>query len=147
LLNRLKATGLPVVTGSGGQTKFNRTRLGLPKAHWLDAACVGEVDKLEVLTTQPLKIKAAGHGTRQACGTNKYGFPIRHRSDKKVHFGFQTGDIVRAIVTTGKFIGNWIGRISVRARPSFKLTSIKTFDVHPKNLKLMHKKDGYGYAF
>jgi 5-methylcytosine-specific restriction endonuclease McrA len=147
LLNRLKATGLPVTTGSGGQTKFNRTRLGLPKAHWLDAACVGEVTELKVLTTQPLKIKAAGHGTRQACGTNKYGFPIRHRSDKKVHFGFQTGDIVRAIVTAGKFIGNWIGRVSVRAKPSFKLTSVKTFDVHPKNLKLMHKKDGYGYAF
>jgi 5-methylcytosine-specific restriction endonuclease McrA len=147
LLNRLKATGLPVATGSGGQTKFNRTRLGLPKAHWLDAACVGEVTELKVLTTQPLRIKATGQGTRQACGTNKYGFPIRHRSDKKVHFGFQTGDIVRAIVTAGKFIGNWIGRVSVRAKPSFKLTSIKTFDVHPKNLKLMHKKDGYGYAF
>jgi 5-methylcytosine-specific restriction endonuclease McrA len=147
LFNRLKETGLPVTTGSGGQTKFNRTRLGLPKGHWLDAACVGDVTELEVLTTQPLKIKATGHGTRQACGTNKYGFPIRHRSPEKVHFGFQTGDIVRAIVTTGKFVGDWVGRISVRARPSFKLTSTKTFDVHPNKLKLIHKKDGYGYAF
>ena len=31
LFNRLKETGLPVSTGSGGQTKFNRTRLGLLK--------------------------------------------------------------------------------------------------------------------
>ena len=41
LLNRLKETGLPVLTGTGGQRRYNRTRLGLPKAHWLDDACVG----------------------------------------------------------------------------------------------------------
>ncbi|MGL4622474.1 MAG: RNA-guided endonuclease IscB [Chroococcidiopsis sp.] len=146
LFNRLKQTGLPVSTASGGQTKFNRTRLDLPKEHWLDAACVGSVTELEVLTTQPLRIKATGHGNRQACGTDKYGFPIRHRSPERIHFGFQTGDIVRAIVTKGKFIGKWIGRIAVRARPSFKLTSTQTFDVHPNKLKLVHRKDGYSYA-
>ena len=32
LLNRLKEMGLPVSTGSGGLTKFNRTRLGLAKS-------------------------------------------------------------------------------------------------------------------
>ncbi|WP_017661710.1 RRXRR domain-containing protein, partial [Baaleninema simplex] len=37
----LKETGLPVEVGTGGQTKFNRTRLGLPKTHGFDAACVG----------------------------------------------------------------------------------------------------------
>lgn len=73
LYNALKALGLPVVTGSGGQTKFNRTRLGLPKSHWLDAACVGETPVLCVGTTQPLSIKATGNGTRQMCGTNKFG--------------------------------------------------------------------------
>ena len=46
LFNRLKETGLPVSTGSGGLTKFNRTRLKLPKTHWLDAACVGQVESL-----------------------------------------------------------------------------------------------------
>lgn len=53
LFNRLKETGLPVSTGSGGQTKFNRVRLGLPKTHWLDAACVGAVDTLIVSTIPP----------------------------------------------------------------------------------------------
>jgi len=33
LFNRLKETGLRVVTGSGGLTKFNPTRLELPKTH------------------------------------------------------------------------------------------------------------------
>lgn len=74
LFNALKATGLEVETGSGGLTKFNRTRLGLPKTHWLDAACVGVVEQLEVLTIQPLLIKATGHGTRQSCRTDKFGF-------------------------------------------------------------------------
>ena len=41
LFRRLKATGLPIECGSGGRTKFNRTTQGLPKTHWLDAACVG----------------------------------------------------------------------------------------------------------
>jgi 5-methylcytosine-specific restriction endonuclease McrA len=147
LFNRLKLTDLPVSTGSGGLTKFNRTRLGIPKTHWLDAACVGVIETLEVLTNQPLLIKCQGHGNRQMCGTDKYGFPSRHRTNQKVHFGFQTGDLVKAVVTTGKFIGAWVGRISVRARPSFKITAKQTFDVHPKNLTTIHKNDGYNYAF
>jgi hypothetical protein len=75
LFNRLKETGLPVVTGSGGLTKFNRTRLELPKTHWLDVAWVGQVESLEVLTHKALLIKARGHPTRQICSTDKFGFP------------------------------------------------------------------------
>ncbi|BAZ21566.1 HNH endonuclease [Kalymmatonema gypsitolerans NIES-4073] len=41
LLEVLKSTGLLVETGSGGLTKFNRTKLELPKTHYFDAACVG----------------------------------------------------------------------------------------------------------
>lgn len=37
----LEGFGLPVETGTGGQTKYNRTRAGLAKSHWADAACVG----------------------------------------------------------------------------------------------------------
>ena len=33
LFNALKATGLPVEAGSGGKTKWNRSRLGIPKTH------------------------------------------------------------------------------------------------------------------
>ncbi|MDJ0578111.1 MAG: RNA-guided endonuclease IscB [Xenococcaceae cyanobacterium MO_234.B1] len=65
LFNFLKETGLPVTTGTGGQTKFNRTQQGLAKTHWLDAACVGDTPKLEIVTNQPLLIKCSGHGKRQ----------------------------------------------------------------------------------
>ncbi len=77
LFNRLRTTGLPVSTGSGGLTKFNPTRLNLAKTHWLDAACVGKVESLKILTNKPLSIEATGHGTRQMCRTDKFGFPSR----------------------------------------------------------------------
>lgn len=146
LFHALKETGLLVTTGTGGQTKFNRTRLDMPKSHWLDAACVGQVESLEVLTSNPLLITAKGHGTRQMCGTDKFGFPNRHRTNQKSWFGFQTGDLVRAVVASGKFAGRWVGRISVRSRPSFKLVSSKIFDVHPRYLQVIHRADGYSYT-
>ncbi|MDJ0659904.1 MAG: RNA-guided endonuclease IscB, partial [Crocosphaera sp.] len=95
LFNSLKELGLPVETGSGGLTKFNRKRLKVPKSHWQDAACVGKVpDDLVFKTNQPLRIKATGHGTRQRCRPNKFGFPKSHAPKAKFFQGFQTGDLV-----------------------------------------------------
>jgi len=148
LLNRLEATGLPVSNGSGGKTKFNRTRLGLAKTHWLDAACVGDVDILEVLTNNPLLIKATGHGSRQMCRTDKYGFPSRHVPRLKFVKGFQTGDIVKAIVTSGKKIGRYVGRVAVRSTGSFNISASRLIQgISHKYCISIHKKDGYNYAF
>lgn len=148
LFNRLTNTGLPVSTGSGGLTKFNRNRLGIDKAHWLDAACVGKIETLKVLVNKPLLIKAQGHGTRQQCRTDKYGFPIRYCSKNKTHFGFQTGDIVRAIVTKGKKIGKYVGRIATRSTGSFNISTKNGLvqGISHKFCKTIHKKDGYNYA-
>jgi hypothetical protein len=77
LLEVLKATGLAVETGSGGLTKFNRNQQNLEKSHWLDAACVGgSTPILNIKGVKPLLITANGHGTRQSCRTDKYGFLI-----------------------------------------------------------------------
>ena len=148
LFNRLKETGLSVSTGSGGLTKFNRTRLNLPKTHWLDAACVGKVEALKVLTNKPLLIKATGHGSRQMCRTDKFGFPSRYVPRFKFVKGFQTGDIVKAVVTKGKKIGTYFGRIAVRSSGSFNIT-LKAAIVQGISYKYcttIHKKDGYLYA-
>jgi 5-methylcytosine-specific restriction endonuclease McrA len=149
LFNRLKLTGLPVSAGSGGLTKFNRTKLGLPKTHWLDAACVGVVETLHVLINQPLLIKSQGHGNRQMCGTDKYGFPNRHRTNRKVHFGFQTGDLVKAVVTIGKKIGKHVGRIAVRSSGSFNISTKLGLiqGIGHKYCQIIHCKDGYSYQF
>ncbi|MEQ9672137.1 RNA-guided endonuclease IscB [Coleofasciculus sp. G2-EDA-02] len=149
LFNALKATGLPISSGTGGQTKFNRTRLNLPKTHWLDAACVGQIDSLLFLASKPLLIAAKGHGTRQMCGTDKYGFPSRHRSRIQVHKGFQTGDIVAATVTTGKKIGSYVGRVLCRASGSFDIATKagRVAGVSHKYCNPIHRKDGYAYTF
>jgi 5-methylcytosine-specific restriction endonuclease McrA len=147
LFKQLKALGLPVNTGSGGLTKFNRTRLNLPKTHWLDAACVGKTDKLKLKTNKPLLIKAAGHGSRLMCRTNKFGFPSRYVPRFKFVKGFQTGDIVKAIVTSGKKIGNYVGRIAVRSSGSFNISASELVQgISHKYCRTIHQKDGYNYA-
>ncbi|MBI2569472.1 MAG: hypothetical protein HYV63_20865 [Candidatus Schekmanbacteria bacterium] len=57
--------------------------------------------------------------------------------------GFATGDLVRAVIPTGKHRGVHLGRVAIRHRPSFKLHG---FDVHPKYLTLLQKADGHEYA-
>jgi 5-methylcytosine-specific restriction endonuclease McrA len=144
LLNALKTTGLPVTTGSGGKTKFNRTKLGLPKSHWIDAACVGEVDSLKVLTSKPLLIKATGHRSRQVCRTDKFGFPIRYVPKSPFVKGFQTGDIVKAIVTSGKKIGTYVGRVAVRSSGSFNISAKELVQgISHKYCQILHREDGY----
>jgi len=141
LFNSLKELRLIVITGSGGKTKFNRIRLGLPKTHWLDAACVGEVASLKVLTQNPLLIKARGQGGRQKCAVNKFGYPTRHNPLKPI-MGWQTGDIA-------KFNGI-IGRLTTRSSGRFCLTTAakQVININPKQIELIkavHKKDGYEY--
>jgi 5-methylcytosine-specific restriction endonuclease McrA len=149
LYRRLQVTGLPVEVGSGGRTKFNRKTRGIEKTHWTDAACVGQStpEKPLLKGIKPLIVRAKGHGKRQRCGTDRYGFPIRHAPAQKFFMGFQTGDLVKANVLTGKYAGTYTGRIAIRFKPSFKLTTRgKSFDVHPKYLKTIHKADGYEYT-
>src|SRR6476620_5509704 len=147
LFNRLCMTGLPVSTGSGGLTKFNRTRLNLAKTHWLDAACVGNIESLKILTNKPLLIKATGHGTRQMCRTDKFGFPSRYVPRFKFVKGFQTGDIVKAIVTSGKKIGTYVGRVAVRTSGSFNISASELVSgISHKYCSIIQRKDGYSYA-
>jgi hypothetical protein len=145
LYHELVATGLPVEAGTGGRTKFNRTRLGLPKTHWLDAACVGAStpDALRLLTTQPLASTCKGRGSRQMCRPDKYGFPSRYLSRHKRHFGFQTGDLVCADVPKGKYTGRHVGRVTVRPRGSFNLGGR---DINHKHCRLIGRADGCDYA-
>jgi 5-methylcytosine-specific restriction endonuclease McrA len=150
LLEVLKSTGLPVECGSGGLTKFNRTSQQLIKTHWIDAACVGKsTPTLNIKGIKPLLITANGHGTRQMAGTDKFGFPTRHRSNKQIHFGFQTGDIIKAVVTSGKKVGEYLGRVLCRATGSFDIATKtgRISGISHKYCSAIHKKDGYSYAF
>lgn len=150
LYQRLQATGLPVEVGTGGRTKYNRCLRGLPKTHWLDAACVGvsTPEALRITGVVPLYITAQGWQSRQMCRMDRYGFP---RTGAKQHSrirGFRTGDMVRAVVTRGKKVGTYVGRVAVRANGSFNITA----DGGAKETlsatfcRIIQQRDGYAYA-
>jgi 5-methylcytosine-specific restriction endonuclease McrA len=149
LFNRLKKTSKVIFTGSGGLTKFNRIRLKLPKTHFFDAACVGNTSEILVLANQPLRIKATGHGSRQMCRTDKFGFPCRYVPRFKFVKGFQTGDIIKAVVPSGKKIGTYTGRVAIRSSGSFNVSTAHGLiqSINHKYCSLVHQKDGYNYGF
>lgn len=145
LHRRLCLLGLPVETGTGGRTKWNRTARQLPKAHWVDAACVGASTprRIAVDGVRPLLIRAVGHGSRRMCGTDRFGFPIRHRLRAKRSLGMQTGDIVRVVQPRGKYTGVHVGRVTIRHKPKFHVDG---HDFHPSTMTVLQRADGYDYA-
>ncbi|GHO82438.1 RNA-guided endonuclease IscB [Dictyobacter formicarum] len=149
LFERLQQTGLPVEVGTGGLTRFNRTSRELPKTHWLDAACVGKStpDTLVIQEVRPLVIKATGHGNRQMCLPDKYGFPRTSAKGAKKVKGFQTGDMVKAIVTKGKKRGTYIGRVAIRGSGSFNITTTTGTiqGIGYQYCRIIHHADGYSY--
>jgi 5-methylcytosine-specific restriction endonuclease McrA len=149
LLGRLKAFGLPVECGSGGQTKFNRTTRGLSKDHWKDAACVGQStpDALCLTGVIPLEITAKGHGCRQKCNVNDLGFPRSKPKGAKKVKGFQTGDLIRAVVPTGSKQGVYVGRVLVRASGFFDIQTKqgRVQGISHRFCTPLHRSDGYQY--
>ena len=139
LFNALKETGLPVSVGTGGRTKWNRTRFGIAKAHWLDAACVGIVDSITVLIDKPMIAICRGQGGRRKAVLNAFGYPIRHNTLRPI-YGWRNGDIAKfdgklyavAPRMTGSFGISWSGE---------KPTS-KSMD----KLTRIHRMDAYRYA-
>lgn len=130
---------------SGGRTKYNRGAQAYSKDHWIDAACVGERgSEVNLIAQNPLIIKAFGHGTRQMCRPDKYGFQRTQSKPRKTSYlGFSTGDLVRAVIPLGRNAGTHVGRVAIRFRPSFSLNG---FDVHAKYLTILQKGDGYAYS-
>ena len=151
LANALKATGLPVELASGGQTKFNRATLGIPKTHALDAACVGKIQAIENWQCPTLTLKATGRGSYQRTRLDKFGFPRGYLlRTKRVH-GFGTGDMVRAEVPSGLKAGAHTGRVAIRASGSFNIQnhqdgkSIVVQGISHKHCRVIQRADGYGY--
>jgi 5-methylcytosine-specific restriction endonuclease McrA len=151
LYQRLKATGLPVETGTGGRTKWNRTRCGLPKTHWLDAVCVGAStpERVPVDSVMPLQITAMGRHSRQMCRTNAAGFPDKGPKATSVVGGLRTGDLVRASVPTSSVkAGVYVGRLAVRASGSCNVKTARgTIEgIHVRYCQPLQRGDGYTYA-
>ena len=145
----LGEVGLPVSYHSGGETKHNRTGQGYRKDHWIDAACVGEPEVYIPETYRPLRITAEGRGSRQMCLMDRNGFPRTSPKRHKRVDGFQTGDLVRAVVPEKyKTGGTHVGKVSVRSRGSFAVdTETGRVDgINSKYCHLLQRADGYSYS-
>lgn len=149
LTERLKQFDLPVEHGSGGRTKYNRVSRGLEKTHWLDAACVGAStpEHMSIKGVVPLRITATGHGSRQMCNVNTFGFPCSKPKGARRVKGFQTGDLIRAVVPTGSKQGVYVGRVLVRASGSFDIRTrtSRVQGISHRFCTPLHRSDGYSY--
>ena len=150
LVKQLSGLGLPIELGSGGLTKYNRTNQHYAKEHWIDAACIGDSGETVIISSKimPLNIKAMGHGSRQMCRVNKYGFPRTTAKSTMSINGFKTGDLVKAIVINGKKKGTYTGRVAVRANGYFNITTQNGIlqGIRYRDCRLLQQKDGYQYS-
>lgn len=149
LFSDLLKLGLPVETGSGALTKYNRTKFNIPKTHALDAACVGDIKGIneKAIYVKHIEIKCSGRGRYQRTLTDKYGFPRVYLMKTKSVFGFQTGDIVRTTVKVNLQYKEIIGKVSVRINGSFSiLYNNRICGVPSHRCKLIQKYDGYNYG-
>jgi HNH endonuclease len=136
-------------THEAWMTKYNRDELGLPKEHYYDALSVGDVANYKFLTDKILVISAKGRGSRQMCRVDKYGFPRTSAKASKTVKGFQTGDIVKAVVTKGSKAGEYLGKVAVRSSGYFDIqTKTKTIaGIWHKHFHIVQRSDGYLYSY
>ena len=62
--------------------------------------------------------------------------------------GFQTGDLVKACVTSGKKVGTYVGRVAIRTTGYFNITTAHGTiqGINFKYCQAIHRMDGYSYS-
>ncbi|WP_233570753.1 RNA-guided endonuclease IscB [Nocardiopsis sp. Huas11] len=141
-------TRLPTHVGTGGRTKWNRTRNDIPKSHTLDALCVGKLEAITQTVSTVLVAACSGRGSYARTRTDRYGFPRLLLPRVKGFFGFTTGDLVRAVVPKGKRAGTHTGRVAVRASGNFNITTAHgtVQGIGHRHVRLLQRADGYAYT-
>ena len=89
-----------------------------------------------------------GRQRRQMCLVDDFGFPRTRAKGKRVIRGFQTGDLVRAVVRSGNRAGTHVGRVAVKANGAFTITgrAERVPDVPARHCQKLQNNDGYQYA-
>ncbi len=145
-----------VISSTGGQTKYNRTRFKLPKDHQYDAWCVGPMDTIGKDLTHGyyLTAKATGRGSHFRGKINKCGIITKKLGPRsKRVFGFMNGDYVMVDIphktpgVTRKYTGRFLGRVSVRADGNFRIctTTGKAMSATHRYYTLKQYANGYFY--
>jgi HNH endonuclease len=84
------------------------------------------------------------------CSVDKYGFPRTSAKASKSVKGFQSGDMVRAVVPTGlKKGGEYLGKVAVRSSGKFDIqTKNRTIQgIGHKYCHIIQRCDGYSYSY
>ena len=140
-----------VECSSGGKTKYNRTRLGLPKDHQYDALCVGEVPEngfTDLTNGYCLIIKAVGRGQRMLGKINSCGIITqKNKKRAKAVNGFCNGDIVLVDKPKGKGEGRHVGRVMTRASGSFDIRcGDELINAKSEYCRILQRNNGYSYS-
>ncbi len=176
IVKSVSSFGLPIRTGDGASTKMTRIKSGLPKEHWIDAACVATDEIVKLNVCQPLRVKSMGHGSRRSRRVNGDGFPVISvklgTDNKKVVTAIKpkveykhctAGDYVKATLLRdsnskkkddqGEFIVNVkAGIYQCRIKTPNKagaevVINGKRVSVKQNCIKFIHRSDGYSYNF
>ena len=78
---------------------------------------------------------------------DEHGFPRTKPKGAKVVKGFQTGDIVRAVVPRGTKVGTYVGKVAIRATGYFNITTTQNTvqGISHRFCTSVHRCDGYSY--
>ena len=135
----------PLMPCSERRTRVLLAR-GRARIHRMVPFTIRLVDRLQ---EEPvLTIQATGRGSYQRTRLTRHGFPRGYLTRNKSAFGFQTGDLVRAFVTSGKKAGRYLGRVAIRATGSFNIQTATGLvqGIPHRFCTLIQRADGYGYA-
>ncbi|KYC42662.1 hypothetical protein WA1_15070 [Scytonema hofmannii PCC 7110] len=158
--------GLQVISGDGASTKMIRIQSQLPKAHYIDAACVGTDQIVKLRICQPLRVTCKGHGTRQVQRVNALGFPAIASIKKNSITGKKEVKLVAknqkyTHATAGEYVicnflkdrkhiqaGTYRARVKTPTPKGVEvLISGHRISLGQQYVKLIHRADGYEYSF
>lgn len=154
LFETLKATGLPVISGTGGKTAYHRNLARLPKTHYYDAASVDMIPKRPKRLCVAV-IESVGYGRRdlRKFSVTKPGFNYGEKK-RSAGDGFRKFDHVEITKSNGR----WKGIINCFDKtPKGKPRRLRVQYFAPEiadarksgntaEIRLRQKRDGYRYA-
>ena len=160
LFETLKATGLPVRSGTGGKTAYHRNLAGLPKTHYYDAASVDCIPKQPAQLSVQV-IQAVGYGRRnnlkKMFKMTAPGF-VLPCAKRAASGGFRKWDHVELRKVRKDVTLKWRGVIdsfgkTTKGKP--RKVRVKYFapdakdprqSGHTGELRLLQHRDGYSYG-
>jgi len=91
---------------------------------------------------------STGRGKYARTTSDRYGFPRAYLTRTKRHYGYATGDLVRAVVPTGKGAGTHVGRVVVRSVGKFDIRTVGGLakSIHHRHVRLLQRADGWAYS-